>query len=373
MTRRGAVSVLFLVHGLIEATWVSRIPGIQQKLHADTGVLGLALLGSALGAIVCMPLTGWLLARRDSRVVTMAAVLGHCACLPLLALAGSATMLMLALTLYGAAGGAADVAINAEGSAVDRVAARPVMSSFHALFSMGGMVGAGIGVLAVHGNLPIAEHFALGAVVLAVAALPTAAMISRAVPERPTTGFSLPPKSLLGLGALAFCILFGERAMADWTGIYLVDAGPSPAFAAYGYAAFSGAMTAGRFCGDFLIHRIGSLKVVRTGSALAAVGLAISLAIGSPVAGLFGFATVGMGFSVVVPILFRAGGRTPGVTPGVGIAAVTTMGYMGFLLGPPIVGFTARAATLRSALLLVSVFSAAVCLLSKRALAASSV
>ena len=312
MNKRLAISILFLVHGLIEATWVSRIPEIQNKLHADTGALGLALLGSAAGAILSMPVTGWLLARRNSRAVTMASVLSHCAVLPLLALADSTAMLMAALVVYGAAGGAADVAINAAGSAVDKEAVRPVMSSFHALYSMGGMLGAAAGALAVKFDAPIAGHFAMAAVVFAIVSMCMAPGLSAALPEGEAAGasFALPPRSLLGLGAIAFCILFGERAMADWTGIYLVGAGATTAFAAYGYAAFSGAMTVGRFAGDGLIHRFGAMKVVRMGSAIAAAGLAASLAIGAPAAGLLGFAAVGLGYSAIVPILFRAGGQT---------------------------------------------------------------
>jgi hypothetical protein len=313
-------------------------------------------------------MTGWLLARRNSRVVTMAAVLSHCAALPLLGLANSTAMLMAALMVSGAAGGAADVAINAEGSAVDKEAARPVMSSFHALYSMGGMFGAAAGAMAVKFGAPIAGHFAVAAAVLAAVSMGMAPELSATVPEGEGAGFALPPKSLLAVGALAFCILFGERAMADWTGIYLVGAGATASFAAYGYAAFSGAMTVGRFAGDGLIHRFGAMNVVRTGCAIAAAGLVVSLAVGTPMAGLVGFAAVGLGFAAVVPILFRAGGRTPGIAPGLGIAAVTTMGYLGLLTGPPLVGFAARAATLRVALLLVALLSAAVSVAARRAL-----
>lgn len=369
MTRRFAISILFLIHGLIEATWVSRIPEIQARLYADTGALGIALLGSALGAIISMPLTGWLLARGNSRLVTTAAVLAHCAALPLLSLAPSIPLLLGALAIYGAMGGAADICINAEGSALDQESARPMMSSFHALFSTGGMVGAGIGALVVKAGIRVPVHFAAAAVVFAVVSLIAAPLLTAEVPQQTgASAFALPPRSLLGLGALAFCILFGERAMADWTGIYLVRRGSSESFAAYGYAAFSAAMTLGRFCGDALIHRFGPVRVVRTGSAIAAIGLAVSLGIGTPAAGLFGFAAVGLGFSVVVPILFRAGGQTPGIAPGLGIAAVTTLGYLGFLTGPPIVGFAARAAGLRLALGLVALFSIAVCVGARRAL-----
>jgi fucose permease len=366
---RLAVSILFLVKGLIEASWVSRIPTIQEKLHADTGALGIALLGTAIGAIVSMPCTGWLLAHYNSRTVTITASLLNCAALPFIALAPNTWGLFAALILYGASAGAVDVSINAEGVAVDRVAKRPVMSSFHGLYSLGGMFGAMAGSLISRQGIPPSVHYAGVALILVIVVLITRPLLSTApVHATEIVRFALPPRSILGLGAIAFCILFGERAMGDWSGIYLVQNGASDAFAAAGYAVFSAAMTAGRFSGDRLIHRFGETRMLQAGSAFAATGLAIGLAIDGPAAGLFGFGCVGAGFSFIVPILFRAGGRTPGVPTGVGIASVTTMGYMSFLAGPPFIGFTARSIGLRAALASIAILSALVSVNAARVL-----
>jgi MFS family permease len=366
---RLAVSILFLVKGLIEAAWVSRIPGIQEHLHADTAALGIALLGSAIGSIFSMPLAGWLLAHYNSRTVTVAVSLLNCAALPLMALAPSTGWLFAALLVYGATSGGVDVSINAEAVEVDRKAKRPVMSSFHGLYSLGGMLGALAGSLiarqgiAPDTHLLIAAPLAAAIVLVATKHLPAAQVHTEEVPR-----FTLPPRSILGLGALTFCVLFGERAMSDWSGVYLVQNGATNAFAAIGYAIFAAMMTIGRFAGDRLIHRFGQTRVLQAGSAFAAIGLSIGLAVGGPAAGLFGFACVGTGSSVLVPILFRAAGRTPGVPTGVGIASVTTMGYMSFLVGPPLIGFVGRSLGLRSALAIIAIFGGLVSLNAGRVL-----
>jgi len=368
--RKLGVILLFLVHGLVEATWVSRIPQVQEKLHAQTGALGLALLGSAAGAMLSMPFTGWLLSRFEGRRILIASSILWCAILPLLGLASSLPMLTGALALYGMAGGAMDIAMNAFGSVVDRDLPRPVMSLFHGMFSGGAMAGAAIGVLVVRAGMGIEHHFFGAALLLIVAVLGIAPLFPKTSPEREgaRTGFRLPPRPLLALGLLAFCILFGERAMADWTGIYLVQRGATNYYAAAGFAAFSAAMTAGRFTGDWLIHHFGPAPVLQAGSGIATLGLIAALLIGSPVAALAGFALVGAGFSVVVPILYRAAGTVPGLGAGAAIATVSTIGYMGFFAGPPLVGFVAQVITLRWALLIVAFFSGIVVFFARRAL-----
>ncbi len=277
-------------------------------------------------------------------------------------------MLTGALFVYGIAGGAMDIAMNAFGAVADREAPRPVMSLFHGMFSAGGMVGAAMGVLAIRAGLHLETHFVFAAVILAVAAFCVAPLFEPTAPAfRPAsdTRFQLPPMALLGLGAIAFCVLFGERAMADWTGIYLVQRGGS-SYAALGFAAFSAAMTAGRFSGDWMIHRFGGKMVLQAGSGIATVGLLVALLVGTPLIGLIGFAAVGAGFSVVVPILYRGAATVPGVGEGAAIATVTTMGYLGFFVGPPAIGFLAQAVTLRWSMLLIVVLSSAVAIFSTR-------
>jgi len=240
---------------------------------------------------------------------------------------------------------------------VDRRYGKPVMSSFHAMFSVGGLMGAGIGALMAWIQLAPIWHFCLASGVMAVAGwiacrhlLPG---VDRIEKSEDSHGFVLPPKALVPLGIVAVAVLIGEGAMADWTGVFLHKVlGATEAVAAAGYAAFSVAMAAGRFSGDALVTRLGSVKLVRASGLVAAAGLAIGLFTSSPWVSLAGFALVGAGCSTVVPCVFSAAGRMHGVQTGVALAAVTTMGYFGFLIGPPLIGFAAQLLGLRGALAL---------------------
>ena len=350
---RLAVSVLFFVNGAVFAAWAANIPAVQHALNLEPGPLGLVLLAVPAGAMAGMPLSGWLAPALGSRRVAIISALVFCAALPLLALAPDPALLALALCVFGAAGGATDVTMNAQASEVERLCGRPIMSSFHALFSLGGLAGSGLvaasvalGVAPLTHLVPVALLGFLAALAASRGLLPP---ISRRPPRR--RAFARPPASLLGLGALAFAVLLCEGAAADWSAVYLRnDLGAGPATAAAGFGAFSLAMAVGRLCGDRLVHRLGSVAVVRGSAALAAVGLGTGLLIGRPPAAVAGFACLGLGCSNVVPVLFSAAGRTPGVVPARALAAVTLMGYTAFLAGPPLIGLIAQATTLPAAL-----------------------
>ena len=405
---RIAVASVFFLNGLLMASWVSRIPAVQARLVAGTGVLGLALLGIAAGALIAMPLTGWLAARWGSRRTAMGGLILLCAALPLPALAPNALALGLALMLLGMGNGTIDVSQNAEAVVVERGWGRPIMSSFHALWSIGGVAGASLGGwLAARGVTPLVHLGATAAFVLAagIAAVrqmpapgtagvrhmpapgiasaghaPSPGTVSAGhMPARETWDkdaaagarpFASPSRALLAIGAVAFCSMLTEGAMADWTGVYLhKNLHTGVGLAAAGYAVFAGAMAAGRIGGDFLTHRLGPVRIVRGGGLLAAAGLALALIGGqtwAALAALAGFALVGLGVAIIVPIAFSAAGNTRGMTPSAAIASVSSTGYFGFLAGPPIIGFIAEGVTLRGALGVVALL----CLLMS-ALAAS--
>ena len=364
---RRAVAMIFFVNGALFATWVSRIPVIQARLSLSYATLGVALFGFALGALVAMPVAGWCSSRFGSHRVTQFTTLLYCATVPWLAFAPNAALLGLALFCFGALHGALDVAMNAQAVAVEERYREPIMSSFHALFSLGGLVGAALGgVVATAGVAPRA-HFLVAALFLgcitAVLALPRLLdagevqlheLVSNLTERR---RFCWPPRTLLALGALAFFIMMGEGAMGDWSAIFLRHAGATEGVAAAGYAAFSIAMAAARFSGDGLSARLGPVTLVRAGSALAAAGLAMALLFGQPAAALIGFVAVGAGFATIVPQVFSAAGRTAGMAAGPALATATTLGYLGFLVGPPLIGFAAEAIGLRVALGIVVVTS----------------
>jgi MFS family permease len=350
---RFAVTSLFLAHGFLFGTWVARIPAVQEELELGEGELGAALLCLTLGAVLAMPVAGWIVAREGSRATARQAVVVFAALLPGLALAPSLVLLALALLLFGAAAGALDIAMNAHGLEVERRYTRPILSSFHAGWSFGGLVGAGVGALAAWGGVGLLPHFTAVAVVVGVSGLLASAALLPAGADRPESPPRLarPPRQLLALAALAFCGLFAEGAAADWSAVYL--AGPldsGAGLAALGFAAFSVAMAGFRLLGDRLTTRWGPVALMRRGGLLAGAGLAAALVIGHPAAALVGFACMGAGLAAVVPVAFRAAGSLAGVPAGAGIAALTTVGYTAFLVGPPVIGFVAEVAGLPLAL-----------------------
>ena len=339
---RLAVIGVFLVAGLSFGSWVARIPEVQDAIGLDDAQLGLALLGTAIGSIAAMSTTGWTIARFGSRAVTVVAALGVCATLPLLPLAPSMPLLFLALLLFGACYGTMDVAMNAQAVLVEERYRRPIMSSFHGVFSLGGLLGAAsAGLIVGIGVAPVPHLLAVGLVLVVLIAAAAPRLIPAAGEQRAEgPSFALPTGPLLGLGAIAFGVLLAEGAIADWGAIYLRDVvGASAAVAAAGYTAFSLTMMIGRFAGDALTQRLGPVSMVRGGGLLVAAGLAVALLLGSVPAAFVGFALVGAGLAATFPIVLSAAGRVPGVPAGTALAAVATAGYSGFLVGPPTIGF----------------------------------
>jgi MFS family permease len=332
---------------------VARIPAVQDDLELGEGELGIALLFLTLGAMLAMPVAGWVVAREGSRATARQAVVVFAALLPGIALAPSLPLLVLALLLFGAAAGALDIAMNAHGFEVERRYARPILSSFHAGWSFGGLVGAGIGALAAWAGAEPVPHFAAVAVVVGAIGLLVSGALLPGGADRPASPPRLarPPRRLVLLAVLAFCGLFAEGAAADWSAVYLagpLDAGAG--LAALGFAAFSLAMAGFRLLGDTLTTRWGAVALMRRGALLAGGGLGAALLIGHPAAALIGFACMGAGLAAVVPVAFRAAGSLPGVPAGAGIAALTTVGYTAFVVGPPVIGFVAELVGLPTAL-----------------------
>jgi predicted MFS family arabinose efflux permease len=364
---RWAVLAVFFANGAVVASWVPHIPFVKARLELSPSLLGLALLAIAAGALVAMPLAGYLVARVGSRRMTTLATILFCCALPLPLLAPSLPLLALALFLFGAGNGSMDVSMNAQAVAVEKRFRRAIMSSFHAMFSLGGLVGAGVtGTIVALGVSPLA-HVLVAAVVLGLLALLALRFfLPRGVDTTSQApAFALPRRALLGLGLVAFFVLVGEGAMGDWSAVYLANVlGTSPGFAAAGYAAFSLTMALGRFTGDFLVRRFGPLALMRASGLIAGLGLGIGLLLAHPLAAILGFAAVGAGLANTIPILFSAAGRSREMAPGPAIAAVATTGYLGFLVGPVMIGGLADLAGLPLALGLVVLFSLFVAVLA---------
>jgi len=357
---RCAVSALFFVNGAILASWVPYVPMAKQRLGIGDGQLGIVLLFMAIGALGALPFAGALVSRLGSRVVAVGAALGLCLTLPLPVLVPTPLLVALGLLVFGAFNSTLDVAMNAQAVEVERRRGRTLMSSFHALFSMGGLAGAAVGsVIAVAG---IAAHaHVVGTALLgsAVTLISWPALI--AVAPSPSPTFVKPTRGLLGLGMLAFCALLAEGAIGDWSAVYLMDSrSASQSVAAAGFAVFSLAMAAGRFGGDHVARRVGAARLLRLSGGLAAGGLFVALIVEDPMIAIGGFGLVGLGVANLIPVLFSAAGQANGVAPGHAIAAVATTGYAGFLAGPPLIGFAAEVAGLPAALGIVALAGAGI-------------
>jgi MFS family permease len=347
------VALIFFANGFVYASWVPRLAEIQTGLALSEGKLGIALLMLAIGALIAMPLTGGLIARHGSRTLTAATVALLGLGMPLIAFADSFVWLCLAFLFYGASTGALDVSMNAQGIAVERAYRRPIMSSFHGMFSIGAMAGAGAtGLVASLGVGIVAQFLMIGALTIGLGPLATRAMLpADADAGGQGEGFVLPDRRLVALGAIAFCALLGEGAMGDWSAVYLDQSlGADVEMAATAFAVFSLAMALGRFCGDRIIGRFGGGAVVCGGGSLAALGLGAMLLIGRPEVAIVGFGLIGTGLSCIFPVVLSAATRTPGMAAGTAIAGVCTIGYLGFLIGPPTIGGLAEITSLPTAL-----------------------
>lgn len=345
---RAAASAVFLLHGLASGTWVSRIPAVQETLALGEGTLGLALLGGGLGSLLSMVPAGALIARHGSRTIGYWAAVPSAAALALLGLAGTGPALFAALVLFGASFGALDVAMNAQGSAVEGRGGRPVMSSLHGLWSLGNMAGAAVGAALAAQDVPARTHLVGAAPVVLIGLFVGLRPFLTGDHHEAGGGLAWPRGTLLALAAVAFCAVATEGAMFDWAGVYLRRMlGTTEATAALAPSFFSAAMAAGRLGGDHLTASFSAPALARGCALLAAAGLAAVIAAPVPAVVLAGLIGVGLGLSVLVPLAFGAAGRDPSTPTGTAIAAVATMSYVAFLAGPPTLGLIAERLTLR--------------------------
>ncbi|WP_432109400.1 MFS transporter [Streptomyces sp. AA1529] len=366
---RAAVSVVFAVHGTASGTFATRIPWLREHLGLSPGWLGLALVFMTAGASAAMPLAARAAHRHGPRRALAAVSLACCAGLVLPPLAPALGWLCPALFLYGCGLGLMDVAMNAQGVRVEAEYGRSVMSSLHGLWSVGTLVGGAGGVLAAHAGLDARVHLGLAAPLLAAAAV----VAARWTPDREQPGqpesaregaredeapprFALPTRGVVAIGLLGFCAVFAEGASMDWSGIYLADVtGAGPGLAASAYTAFACTMALARLSGDAVVRRFGPVATVRAGGALAAAGGALVVAAHTPPAAVVGFALIGVGIAVVVPLCFAAAGRTAAAAPGQAIAGVATLAYASGLAAPAAVGWIAESTTLSASFGVVTV------------------
>jgi len=354
---RGATAVIFAVHGCVVGSFAARIPWIASHIGVGVGRLGVALVMPGIGALVAMPFSGRLAHRHALRPFVAVTIVAFCACLVLPPLASSLAVLCVFLLASGAAAGLSDMAMNAEGVLVERLYGRSVMSSFHGFWSVGVLAGSAVSALASHGGVDTRLQFAVEAVALAAVAVGASRLllndpISSEGPAPPH--FALPTRPVVLIGLVGLCAVFGEQAGTDWSAVYIRrELGGSASIAALAVSAFAATMAAARLLGDRLIRRLGPIATVRLSGICAAAGVvAIVVAPGLAV-GLAGFAFLGIGVALVVPLVFAAAGRV-GPHPARSIAGVAGVAYASGLVAPGIIGGIAAASSLTVAFCLVA-------------------
>ncbi|MCW2933124.1 MAG: transporter [Actinomycetia bacterium] len=372
---RIAVTAVFLVHGLLFASWTAHIPDVKAHLGLTDCTLGLALLGAPVGSVTAMIAASWLLPRVGSRAVVRVALVGYCAAGPLVGLTGSLPALFAALFVWGAFQGTLDVAMNTQAIAVERAGRRVLMSGLHGTWSIGSFAGAGIGALAVTAGITLSvQMLGLGTIALLVAGLLATRMLPAAVEhpaspgsvagnpgagQRPARRVSRWSGGMVALGAIAFAAMLCEGATADWSAVYL--SGPLHArgvVPGLGYTAFSLAMVAVRLSGNRLLTRFRPDRLLPALALVATLGFAAALLIAQPVAAILGFGCLGIGLASMVPAVFSAAGRIPGLPAGTAVATASACGWAGFVCGPPLIGRLSAWASLPVALGLLPLLTA---------------
>lgn len=345
--QRIAIAIVFFVNGFGLANLMSRLPEIQVLYQMNNAVLGTILFFRAAGALLAMPFAGWLGTRFSSGRITLAAGLAFSILLSVLLSMPGIWYFAVVIFLLGMAEGILDVNMNEQAVLVERAYKRPIMSSFHAVFSGGMALGAGVGAMMAYIKTPMLIHY-FGITLLGVLLMvlmnryfvKTAKITSK---EGRQPLFLMPTGAILPLGIIAFCCMSGEGSMTDWSVLYMSQVLNQPeSFAAMGLTFFNVAMFMGRTIGDTIHQKLGSRLLLIIDAAAAILGLTLVLIIPNPWVALFGFFIIGLGLSTIVPIVYSAAGNTTGLSPSAGIAMASSIGYAGFFVGPPVIGYLAE-------------------------------
>ena len=358
---RLATGVVFAVHGAVMGTFAARIPWLAQHVGVGVGGLGVALLMPGVGALLAMPLSGRLIHRHDLRFLVRLLIGAFCAALLLPVLPTSLVLLCPALIVYGAAAGVSDVAMNAHAVLVEERYGRSVMSGMHGCWSAGALAGSSAAALAVRLTPNAQAQFLLTAITLLAVTVAASPWLLRHKPEPEIDAppaFALPSRAVLLIGLIGLCAVFAEGAGLDWSAVYVRDVLGHPAStAALTVATFSVSMAVARFAGDRIVRRIGPASTVRIAGLCASAGaLAVVLA-RNLVLVVGGFALLGIGIAVVVPLVFAAAGRI-GPHPGRSIAGVAGIAYGSGLVAPGVIGGIARLSSLTMSFVVVVVLTA---------------
>lgn len=368
-TYRIAVSSLFFLSGLCFASWASRIPSIQQQLKLSNAGLGTVLLALPVGLMVSLPIAGLLVAKYGSRIIVISAALLYACTLPFIGFAQYSWQLIAVLFVFGLGGNLLNIAMNTQGVSVEAIYGRSILASFHGIWSLAGFTGAAIGTFMISQHVLPYFHFLIISGISLLIVL-CAWSYTLTADNNSSVGqpiFVKPDKSLLNLGIIAFCCMICEGTMFDWSGVYFQKVVQArAAWIGAGYTAFMSTMAAGRFIADRLVTRFGIKKILQASGVVIATGLLTAIIFPYIIPSVVGFILVGAGVSSVVPLVYSAAGKSKKVSPGVALAAVSTIGYLGFLIGPPVIGFIAEASSLRVSFVLIAMLGLTTSIVASR-------
>lgn len=366
---RLATSLFFFGMGFCFATWASRIPDIKSALQLSEAALGTLLFTMPIGQLFAMPFSGKVVTKYGSRKITILGLILYAACLPLIGLATEKWQLALGLFLFGWFGNFCNIAVNTQGVYTQQLFDKPIIGSFHGSWSLAGFCGALTGLLMLALELSVFQHFVVAfAFVLLIIATNQKFMI-KAKPkqeaEKSTYSFwKNPDKNLLLLGVICFCGMASEGIMFDWSGVYFKEIIKAPgALVVLGYTTFMISMASGRFLSDFLVARYGARKVLIISGLVISTGLYTAVLLPYIIPCTIAFLLVGFGVSNVVPIIFNVAGNNENVPTGIALTIVTSISFLGFLMGPPLIGYIAELTSLKHSFAIIGIFGVLVSLL----------
>jgi MFS family permease len=372
MKIRWATALFFFGMGFSFATWASRIPDIKSMLHLSEADLGGLLFALPVGQLIAMPFSGKIVTKYGSKQITIFGLLLYSACMPLLGLATSKVELGLALLLFGFFGNFCNIAVNTQGVYTQQLFEKPIMGSFHGSWSLAGFCGALVGLIMVSLELSVFNHFIIAFAMVCLLVLANYSFLIKAKTKEleEQTSYSFfknPNMNLIWLGVICFCCMASEGIMFDWSGVYFKEIVKAPGgLVVLGYTTFMVSMASGRFLSDILVHKYGAKKVLIISGIVISSGLYLAVVLPYLIPCTIAFMMVGFGVSNVVPIIFNAAGNIKNIPPGIALTIVTSISFLGFLIGPPIIGFIAEMTSLQYSFAFIGIFGVFISILVSR-------
>ena len=368
---RIAVSLIYFCMGFGFASWASRIPDIKSALNLNDAAFGSILFALPVGQFLMMPFSGKLVTRFGSKKIISFAIPAYIFCLTNLGLATRGWQLAIGLFVFGVVGNMCNISINTQGVAAEKLYERPIMSTFHGGWSVAGFTGALIGILMINLKVTTYVHFWIAAgliIILLIQNYPwlitSKSVSSIAAEANGRKFFGMPDRELLQLGIIGFCSMASEGAMFDWSGVYFKDVVKAPdSLIILGYTSFMIMMASGRFVADRLVMAYGRKRLLQVSGIMVSSGLLISVFFPYLITSTFGFMMVGLGVSSIVPSVYSAAGRHGKVAPGIALATVSSVSFLGFLMGPPLIGYISAAAGLRYSFAVIGIFGFCIALI----------